>query len=231
MKCMLMGREIRPAQKLAALLALTIVVVLFSAFCLAHNVQVVFTHLYYVPIILAAYWYGRKGVLYALLLSAIYLGIVLTLSSPDTQILLAAIARALFFIGISIVIALLSIMIRNQHENIVESEARFRGIWEGIHTGIILVDADTHTILAANPEAERMTGFSESEMAGRICHTLICPAEQGKCPISDLGQKVDNAERVLLARDGRKVPVIKTVADVTIGAKRCFVESFVEIRQ
>ena len=71
MKCMLMGREIRPAQKIAALLVLTIVVVLFSAFCLANNVQVVFTHLYYVPIILAAYWYGRKGVLYALLLSAI----------------------------------------------------------------------------------------------------------------------------------------------------------------
>lgn len=231
MKCMLMGREYRPRDKIAVLLALTIIVVIFSAFCLANNVQVVFTHLYYVPIILAAYWYGRNGVLYAILLSVIYLATVWFVSSPDIQTLLAAMGRALFFIGISLVVAILSIMIRFQQESLTESEARFRGIWESIHTGIILVDPETHTILAANPEAERMTGFSEVEMKGRICHTLVCPAELGKCPISDLGQTVDNAERILLGRDGNKIPIIKTVTEVTIGSKRCIIESFIKIHK
>ena len=35
---------------------------------------------------------------------------------------------------------------------------QWSGIWGSIQAGIILVDAETHRILAANPEAQRMTG-------------------------------------------------------------------------
>lgn len=106
---------------------------------------------------------------------------------------------------------------------------QWAGIWESIQAGIILVDAETHTILAANPEAERMTGFSEHEMVGHLCHRFICPAEKGKCPISDMGMKVDRAERVLLARDGKKVPVLKTVSDMQVGGRRCLIETFIDV--
>jgi PAS domain S-box-containing protein len=224
-------REFGTTEKLAALGVLTVLILLFSAFCLTRNLQAVFPHLYYIPIIIAAFWFGKKGVLYAILLAALYIGVVLTFSNPDLQTLLAAVGRALFFIGVALVIAILSIMISRQHETLEVSEAKFRGIWESIQAAIVLVDAETHTIIAANPEAERMTGFSESEMIGHVCHKFICPAEEGKCPISDLGQKIDRAERMLLARDGKKVPVYKTVSDVTIGGKRCFIENFVEIKK
>ncbi len=106
---------------------------------------------------------------------------------------------------------------------------QWAGIWDHIQAGIILVDAETHTILAANPEAERLTGFSEKEMVGHLCHQFICPAEQNKCPITNLGMKVDRAERVLLARDGKKIPVLKTVTDMKIGGKRCLIETFIDI--
>ena len=106
---------------------------------------------------------------------------------------------------------------------------QWSGIWESIQAGIILVDAETHQILAANPEAQRMTGYSAEEMAGHLCHKFICPAEQGKCPISDLGIKVDRAERLLLARDGRRVPVLKTVTEMVVGGRRCLIETFIDI--
>lgn len=185
--------------------------------------------MYYIPIIIAAYWFGRNGVLYAVVLSAFYLCAVLILSSHDMQTILAAVGRVIVFIGISLVIAILAITIQRQQEQIAQSEARFRGIWDSIQAGIILVDAKTHMIIAANPQAQRMTGFSEAEMTGHLCHKFICPAEQGKCPISDMGLKVDRAERVLLTRDGNKVPVLKTVTQMQVGTVNYNLENFIDI--
>jgi len=215
--------------KLAVLAILTLFVAFITVFSLMNTTQTVFTHFYYVPIILAAYWFDRNGVVYAILLSAIYLGVMYTFSPADMVVIAAAVARVILFIGIGCVIAILSMTISREQELVAESETRFRGIWENIHAGIILVDAETRTIIAANPEAEKLTGFSQKEMAGHLYHTLICPAEQGKYPISDLGMRIDCAECMLLARDGKKVPVLKTVTDMTIGGKRCFIESYIDI--
>jgi PAS domain S-box-containing protein len=90
---------------------------------------------------------------------------------------------------------------------------------------------NTHTIIAANPEAQRMTGFSEAEMTGHLCHKFICPAEEGKCPIGDLGLKVDRAERVLMSRDGSKVPVLKTVTEMQVGREKYYIENFIDMTQ
>lgn len=215
--------------KIAVLAILTLFIAVLTVFSLANNVQIVFTHMYYVPILIAAYWFDRKGVLFAVLLSAFYLGAVYTFSSHDMQLVSAAVARVIVFIGISLVIAILSITIKRQQDEISQSEERFRGVWESIQAGIILVDAKTHAILAANPQAQRMTGFSETEMTGHLCHKFICPAEEGKCPICDLGLKVDRAERVLLSRDGTKVPVLKTVTEMHVGAEKYYIENFIDI--
>ncbi len=215
--------------KIAVLAILTLFVAVLTVFSLANNVQIVFTHMYYVPILIAAYWFDRKGVLFTILLSAFYLGAVYTFSSHDMQLVSAAAARVIVFIGISLVIALLSITIKKQQDEISQSEERFRGVWESIQAGIILVDAKTHMILAANPQAQRMTGFSETEIVGHLCHKFICPAEEGKCPICDLGLKVDRAERVLLSRDGTKVPVLKTVTEMHVGAEKYYIENFIDI--
>lgn len=215
--------------KLVVLALLTLFIIILTVFSLSSNIQILFTHIYYIPIIVAAYWFDRKGVLYAVLLSAFYIAAVYLISPYDTQTLLAAIGRVIVFIGISLVCALLSFRIKRQQEQIANSEERFRGIWEHIQAGIILIDAETHTVIAANPAAEEMVGYKENEMVGHVCHNFICPAEQGKCPISDLGMTVERAERILVARDGRNVPVLKTVNDVTIGKKRCFIENFINI--
>ena len=231
MKCLIREEWTGTPAKIGLLAVLTIILAVLTYVSLTSNMQVLFTHLYYIPIILACYWYGRRGVLYALGLAIFYLWAVFAFSIVDMQIILAAASRALFFIGIALVIAILSLSIRTRQESVTRSEERFRGIWDNIQAAVILVDAETHTIIAANPEAVKMTGFTEREMTGHACHKYVCPAEKGKCPISDLGLKVDQAERVLLARDGKSIPVLKTVTDMTIGGKRCFIESFIDITQ
>ena len=215
--------------KLAVLAVITLFMTIMTIIALENNIQVVFTHIYYLPIIAAAYWFDRKGILYTALLSAFYVGVVYTFSPHDNQVLAAALVRIIAFIGVSIVIAVLSLRIRSQQDQIAQSEERFRGVWESIQAGIILVDAESHTVIAANPEAQKMSGFTEEEMRGHLCQKFISPAEQGKYPISDMGRNVDRAEHLLLALDGKKVPVLKTVTDVLIGGKRFFIENFIDI--
>ncbi len=116
-------------------------------------------------------------------------------------------------------------------ETIRELEERTRFILDSIHAGIIIVEAETHHIVDANPEALKLMGISKDQVVGRICHNFICPSEIGNCPITDKGQPVDNSERVLLTLDGKKIPILKTVASVNFNGQKHLLESFLDITQ
>ncbi len=110
-----------------------------------------------------------------------------------------------------------------------DNEVRLKTVLDTIETGVVIIDAETHTILDANKKATEMCGSTKEELIGNVCHNHICPAEKGSCPISDLGQKVDNAEKLLLRADGKKVQILKTVVPVKLSGKECLLESFVDI--
>lgn len=103
-------------------------------------------------------------------------------------------------------------------------------IFERIQTGIVIIDPLDHTILDVNPNAAALMGHERDKVVGRICHQFICPAEKGRCPITDLGQEIDNAERVLINRDGEKVPILKTATKARLGEKEVIIESFIDNR-
>ncbi len=112
-----------------------------------------------------------------------------------------------------------------------ERNQQVEAILSASQTGIMIINAQTHAIIEANPAACAMVGRSRSEVLGSICGQFICPAEHGKCPITDLGQTVDNAERVLLAQDGSHIPVLKTVVPIQLGGVQCLLETFVDISE
>lgn len=109
------------------------------------------------------------------------------------------------------------------------NEERLRTILNTLQAGVVIMDADSHEILDANPAALQMIGAERDRVVGAICHKYICPAEIGRCPISDLGQQVHNANKVLLRADGRQVEIIKTVIPTDLGGRNVFIESFVDI--
>jgi two-component system sensor kinase FixL len=112
-----------------------------------------------------------------------------------------------------------------------ESEQRLNAVVNSILTGVLVVDANSHRIVDANPQAAQMIGLPADQIIGRQCHKFVCQAEQGKCPIADLGQTVDRAERVLLQANGQTVPILKTVNRATWGDGEYFIESFIEIAE
>jgi PAS domain S-box-containing protein len=112
-----------------------------------------------------------------------------------------------------------------------ETKEKFRTIVESADTGIILVDAETHVIADANPRALEMIGASREGVIGSVCHRFICPAEAGKCPVTDLGEQVDESERCILTADGRSLPVLKTVVAATITGRNLLIESFIDLSE
>ncbi|MGA2227031.1 MAG: PAS domain S-box protein, partial [Syntrophobacteraceae bacterium] len=110
-----------------------------------------------------------------------------------------------------------------------ESETKLQAIFNTVGTGVFIIDRDTQEIIEANQTAAEMTGLPKERIIGQICHLLVCPAEVGKCPVKDLGQKVDNSERKLLHAAGQSKDILKTVYPVTINGRDCYVESFIDI--
>ncbi|HWR24629.1 MAG TPA: response regulator, partial [Methanosarcina sp.] len=110
-----------------------------------------------------------------------------------------------------------------------ENRYRLETIFSSIISGVLLIDAETSIIVEANPIAEEMIGLPQRKIVGNPCHHFVCPADEGKCPIRDLGMKVDRSERVLLNKDGKKIPVLKSVVPITLSDKKYLVESFVDM--
>ncbi|RPI36647.1 MAG: PAS domain-containing protein [Nitrospiraceae bacterium] len=112
-----------------------------------------------------------------------------------------------------------------------ESEERASIIWDNAKAGIMVIDAETHEISDLNNLAVDMIGSQKDQIVGHVCHKFICPAEQGKCPITDLHQDIDNSERVLLNAAGEKIPILKTVTSVMLGGRGHLLESFIDISE
>lgn len=106
--------------------------------------------------------------------------------------------------------------------------ALVNSVVESVGFAVVIIDADNHQIVYANPMAMKLSQYSQLDLLGRICHRIVCPAEVGKCPITDLGHEVDNSERMLIRADGTTLPIIKTVVPLELKGKRYLIETFID---
>ena len=121
--------------------------------------------------------------------------------------------------------------VRRFNQTIYESEERLKIILNSIQAGVLLIDAETHTIIDANHAAAKILDAPKEKIIGRVCHQYICPVSNGTCPITDLGQKMDDSEVVFHKTNGREVSILKTVIPILIEDKDCLLCSFVDISE
>ncbi|MCX5846381.1 MAG: PAS domain S-box protein [Deltaproteobacteria bacterium] len=110
-----------------------------------------------------------------------------------------------------------------------DNETKLQAIFNTVGTGILIIDRDTQIIIEANQTAIEMTGLPKERIIGKICHSLVCSAQAGKCPVKDLGQSVDHSERKLIHADGHLKDILETVYPITIKGRDCYIESFIDI--
>lgn len=120
---------------------------------------------------------------------------------------------------------------KGEAESIRQSRQSLQTIIDSMPFGVIIVGRDKR-IRHANQSALLSMGYgSEAEVLGRICRETMCPAEADSCPILDLGQRLDRSERILVTRNGRHIPILKSAVPITLGGEKVLLEAFVDVTE
>jgi len=112
-----------------------------------------------------------------------------------------------------------------------ESEALQRLLLASLPAGVVLVDPVTRIIEQVNDHVVTLFGASVDHLVGQQCHSLLCPADEGACPVCDLGQVVNNSDRVMLRADGSRLSILKTVKRIHLKGQEKLLECFVDVSE
>jgi PAS domain S-box-containing protein len=118
--------------------------------------------------------------------------------------------------------------LRETRADLDQKEEYLRTIFNAVRAGIVIIDAVTHEVIDVNPAALGMYGGKKEDLVGKKCHCFICPAMEGKCPITDLKQTVDNSEQVLITATGERKAIIKDAVPLTLQGRPCILETFID---
>jgi len=110
-----------------------------------------------------------------------------------------------------------------------ESEALQRILLDSLPAGVVIVDPATRVIERVNDYVATLFGAPADHLLGKRCHSLLCPANEGACPVCDLGKNVDNSERELVRADGSRLTILKTVKHFQMNGQDKLLECFVDI--
>jgi PAS domain S-box-containing protein len=135
----------------------TILAILINILSLHYGNNPVAPHLLYIPIIIASYWYPEKGVLFAGLVSAMYLGMVWFFSGGLMENLTAAFIICIVLVGVATVTSSLSSHMR-------KNELKYRGIFNYSEAGVGLVNLSSLSIKEVNQRFASLLGYDRDEL-------------------------------------------------------------------
>jgi diguanylate cyclase (GGDEF)-like protein len=93
--------------------------------------------------------------------------------------------------------------------------------------GVTVISADSRRIIYGNRKLLEMSHYAPEQLIGQPCR-LLCPSGDGQCPVSDLGRRIDNEERLMILSDKQEMPVVKTVIPLRIEGRNYLIESVVD---
>lgn len=121
--------------------------------------------------------------------------------------------------------------LKRAEKALIEQKREVLGVLEKNPAGIILVECATRKIAYANANATGLIGTRPEQLVGRQCQEFLCRADQGKCPVLDLGQQHDISERELRTADNRPISVLKSVSPIQYKGRPHLLEAFFDITE
>ena len=119
--------------------------------------------------------------------------------------------------------------------SLVESELRYRRLFETAQDGILIIDSDTERIMDANPFVTKILGCSRDEMVGRKLWEIgpLVDASRSKIAFDELKTKgyIRYEDLPLEAKDGRRIDVeLMSSVYAVDGTKviQCFIRDITE---
>jgi PAS domain S-box-containing protein len=159
-------------------LGTSLIILVFTVYCLSQGITTIFMHLYYFPIILLAYHYHKKGVILSAVLGLLYVALVTFFTYPDVEVISGALIRFVVFVGIAAVVSFLS-------ETLRKRELERNTIIANSEDGIFVVDISSQMITEANSRGEGMLGFTPGDLVDATLETIWQDADE-RIRFSDL---------------------------------------------
>lgn len=172
----------------------------------------IFTHFFYIPIIVASLWWKRKGLVVALFLAAF-----LVFSDIFFQVKMVTLddyLRAPMFIVIGFVVALLSEHLSKVERGIKRTFSELNQIFNTAGHGMTVVDKNFNVLLA-NERFSVLAGITREETEGKKCYEVfpgpLC--HTSGCPLTRIlnGEERVECDVEKERKDGVRVPCIVTV--------------------
>ena len=152
--------------------------IIATVFSLTHGISEVFSFLYILPIILCVYFFPRRAVMYALVISLIYICQIYLIGTPTHSLIAVATAWFAIFMTIGVVAA-------SYANRALDEQIKIRNILDNSQDGIISISLASGRILEANPTCARWLRYDVQDLV--------------KCNLSAIWPDNEERERFLAA--------------------------------
>jgi PAS domain S-box-containing protein len=139
------------------IVCITILVILVNIFSLSFGMTEVAGGLFFIPVVITAYWYPKKGILFALLMTGIYLTMIFFLLNGSPQELVNGVFKAIILVGVATVVSSLAL-------NLQKSEVKYRSIFNNSEVGTGVIDVNNFSIMEVNQRFASILGYSIQEI-------------------------------------------------------------------
>ncbi|WP_214020839.1 PAS domain S-box protein [Methanoculleus sp.] len=182
-------------------------VVLTYYFHAVLSIGAVFSHFFYIPIILAALWWGRKGISVALFLGGLVVASHLLLRTDVGTV--NDYGRAVMFVVVAIVIASLSERLKRQQKDTERERDRAQGYLDVAAVLLVVINAD-QTIGLINRRGCELLGYREEELLGKNWFDVAVPERNReearraftRMAASGTATTPETDENVIVTKDG-----------------------------
>jgi len=203
----------RPYLVPALIVISSVAFLLLNVFGLTHGISFVLPHLLYLPIILTAYYYPKRGILFTVGLSLVYCALAFTVVTPTTAEMASAIARSAVFVIIAAVVS--NISGRMHHDT--QMCRRLVSVVRSSGDAIISETFDG-IVTDWNRGAETLYGYTSQEMTGHPLSRIIPPdrLEEKNRLLERIrqGEVVERFETERITKDGTHIQISLSLSPI-----------------
>jgi len=161
-----------PYAVLFFILLTLLVVFAANLYGLVAGVSIVLPHLFYIPIIIAAFFYPRRGVTFAVLVSTAYFLMVVAVRPDNSPDIISAAARCIVFVIIAAVVSYLSEQVTVREHKLKLAKEEWERTFDSVPDLIALIDREHH-ILRVNRAMAACIGIPPEQATGKRCYEVM----------------------------------------------------------
>ena len=161
----------------------------------------------------------------------VYPGIATDWNKVFRYVSYVAIPLIILILGAVLWVYLLRKQVALRTRELRESKENLQNILDSVVFGVMIIGFDK-IIYRSNRRATELCGYErENDIVGRKCYDVSCPDRVDNCPFLDQKRNFYTFEDILFTRDGRQIPIQKSVTTITLQGKPYLLESFIDITE